>query len=153
MKDFNLKFNRILSAAIDGLMMFILFAAITVYPTIVLVRDLLNDSFLLKDTLWLGFSIFASFMVWILYLFVSSLIFRNATLGMRINKLVFVKSNGGDMNFRVLLFRETAVVVCYVLSLGFSPIFDAISMFCSKNSKNFYDIFSLTKVVSSDDLL
>lgn len=153
MKDFNLRFNRILAAAIDGLVMFILFAAIVVYPTIVLVRDLMNDSFVLKDALWLGFSIFASFCVWILYLFVSALIFRNATLGMRINKLVFAKSNGGEMNFRVLLFRETAVVVCYVLSLGFMPIFDAISLFCSKNAKNFYDIFSLTKVVSSDDLL
>ena len=153
MKDFNLRFNRILAAAIDGLVMFILFAAIVVYPTIVLVRDLMNDSFVLKDALWLGFSIFASFCVWILYLFVSALIFRNATLGMRINKLVFTKSNGGEMNFRVLLFRETAVVVCYVLSLGFMPIFDAISLFCSKNAKNFYDIFSLTKVVSSDDLL
>lgn len=153
MKDFNLRFNRILAAAIDGLVMFILFATIVVYPTIVLVRDLMNDSFVLKDALWLGFSIFASFCVWILYLFVSALIFRNATLGMRINKLVFAKSNGGEMNFRVLLFRETAVVVCYVLSLGFMPIFDAISLFCSKNAKNFYDIFSLTKVVSSDDLL
>ena len=153
MKDFNLRFNRILAAAIDGLVMFILFAAIVVYPTIVLVRDLMNDSFVLKDALWLGFSIFASFCVWILYLFVSALIFRNATFGMRINKLVFAKSNGGEMNFRVLLFRETAVVVCYVLSLGFMPIFDAISLFCSKNAKNFYDIFSLTKVVSSDDLL
>ena len=153
MKDFNLRFNRILAAAIDGLVMFILFAAIVVYPTIVLVRDLMNDSFMLKDALWLGFSVFASFCVWILYLFVSALIFRNATLGMRINKLVFMKSNGGEMNFRVLLFRETAVVVCYVLSLGFMPIFDAISLFCSKNAKNFYDIFSLTKVVSSDDLL
>ena len=153
MKDFNLRFNRILAAAIDGLVMFILFATIVVYPTIVLVRDLMNDSFVLKDALWLGFSIFASFCVWILYLFVSALIFRNATLGMRINKLVFAKSNGGEMNFRVLLFRETAVVVCYVLSLGFMPIFDTISLFCGKNAKNFYDIFSLTKVVSSDDLL
>ena len=153
MKDFNLKFNRILSALIDGLIMFILLAAICSYPVIVLIRHLMEDSFMKEDALWLVFSIFGSFCVWILYLFLSSLIFKNATFGMKINKLVFVKSNGGDMNFRILLFRETAVVVCFVLSLGLAPIFDLISLFCGKNNRTFYDIYSLTKVVSINDIL
>lgn len=152
MKRNDYKFNRILASLIDGFVMFLIIASICTYPTIVLIRDLVNHTFYNSDALWLAFCLVGSFAVWILYLFLSALILKNATLGMRINHLVFVKSNGNNLTARTIILREAAVVFCIVFSLGFSIIFDPISMFCSENDRNFYDILSSTKVVNVNDL-
>lgn len=146
------KFNRILTYLIDGLVMFILMALICVAPSIIFFRDLLNGSFNTNELLWLSFSVFGSFCVWILYLFVTSLIFKGATLGMKISHLSFKKINDSDLTFRNLLYRETVVVLCIVLSLGFSVIFDLMSVICSKNGRTFHDVYSYMKVVSSREL-
>ena len=143
------KFNRILVYLIDGLVMFILMAMICVAPAIIFFRDLINGSFNVGELLWLSFSIFGSFCVWILYLFLTSLIFKGATLGMKINNLVFKRVNDTPLSFRSLLFRETLLVVSIVFSLGFSVIFDVISVICTKNGRTFHDVYSLMKVVSS----
>lgn len=146
------KFNRILTYLIDGLVMFILMAMICVAPAIIFFRDLINGSFNTSELLWLSFSIFGSFCVWILYLFLTSLIFKGATLGMKISHLSFRKINDSDLTFRNLLYRETLVVLCIVLSLGFSVIFDLMSVICSKNGRTFHDVYSFMKVVSSREL-
>ena len=148
----NLRFNRILASLIDGFVMFVIFVSVNIAPTIRLIKDVLEDHYVVADAWWLAFSVFASLCLWILYIFLSSLIFRNATLGMKIMRLAFVKTNGNNLTARCLLFRATSIVLCIVFSLGFSVIFDPISMICSENGKNFYDIFSSTKVVSIYDL-
>ena len=145
------KFNRIMSALIDGFVMLVLLIGITIMPSIAFLKDTMAGHFILSDTLWMLFSFFGAFCVWILYLFVTSLIFSNATLGMKLNKLTFARSNGTNMSFRYLLFRSFTIVVCLVFSLGFSLIVDLISTICSDNGKTFYDIVSLTKVVRLDD--
>ena len=145
-----LKFNRILAALIDGFVMLVLFLAICIMPAITVIRDIISERFIVGDILWLAFSVIGSFFVWILYLFFTGIIFRNATLGMKITKICFVKSNGMLMTFKTILFREIVVVFSIVFSLGFSLIFDPISLICSENCKNFYDIFSSTKVVGVD---
>ncbi len=152
MNGSNYRFNRFMASLIDGLLMFIIFVAINITPMIVLIRDAMSEHYILSDALWLGFSIFASFCVWILYLFIPVMIFKNATVGMRIMHLAFVRTNGNTLNARCILFRQTSIVISIVFSLGFSLIFDPISLICSENGKNFYDIFSSTKVVSSYDL-
>ena len=146
------KFNRILTYLIDGLVMFILLAMICVAPSIIFFRDLMNGSFNTGELLWLSFSVFGSFCVWILYLFLTSIIFKGATLGMKISHLVFRRINDDKVNFRSLLFRETLLVICIVLSLGFSVFFDVISVICSKNGRTFHDVYSFMKVVSTNDI-
>ena len=112
----------------------------------------MGGHYISNDLWWLIFSIFASFCVMILYLFVSCFLFKNATLGMRMNNLIFVRNNGIEMKFSIILLREFIVVITMVLTLGLSLIFDPISLMFNEDGKNFYDILTMTKVVSRDDL-
>ena len=146
-----LKFNRILAAMIDGLVMFIIFVAINVAPTILYIKDIMGGNYISNDLWWLIFSIFASFCVMILYLFVSCFLFKNATLGMRINNLIFVRNNGIEMTFSAILIREFVVILCLVFTLGLSLVFDLFSLSFNQDGKNFYDILTMTKVVNRYD--
>ena len=152
MRSTNFKANRILAALIDGLVMFILLALICVAPTINLVRTVQANNYSSGDIMWLVFSLIGSVLVWVLYLSLTGLIFKNATLGMKIMRLVFVRSNGSELTFINTFIRELISVICIIFSLGFSLILDPISLMCSESGKNFYDIFSSTKVVSLYEL-
>ena len=152
MRSTNFKANRILAALIDGLVMFILLALICVAPTINLVRTVQANNYSNGDIMWFVFSLIGSVLVWVLYLSLTGLIFKNATLGMKIMRLVFVRSNGSELTFINIFIRELISVICIIFSLGFSLILDPISLMCSESGKNFYDIFSSTKVVSLYEL-
>ena len=152
MRSTNFKANRILAALIDGLVMFILLALICVAPTINLVRTVQANNYSNGDIMWLVFSLIGSVLVWVLYLSLTGFIFKNATLGMKIMRLVFVRSNGSELTFINIFIRELISVICIIFSLGFSIILDPISLMCSESGKNFYDIFSSTKVVSLYEL-
>lgn len=152
MSSINFKLNRILASLIDGLVMLIILIAICIAPSINLIRGIQNSNFVTGDILWLVFSLIGSVLIWVLYLSLTSLIFKNATLGMKIMKLVFVRSNGRELTFLDIFIRELTSVVCLVFSLGFSLIMDPISLLVSEHGRNFYDIFSFTKVVSLYDL-
>ena len=152
MQNSYFKLNRILASLIDGFVMFIILSAVCVIPAIRLIQDVVDNSFLASDLLWLLFSIFGAHCIWILYLFLTSVIFKGATLGMRITHLYFVRTNGTKLTYSNILLRETAVVLSLAFSLGFTLIFDPISLMCSENGKNFYDILASTKVVSKDEL-
>ena len=152
MRSSNFKANRILAALIDGLVMFVLLALICVAPTINLVRTVQANNYSNGDIMWLVFSLIGSVLVWVLYLSLTGLIFKNATLGMKIMRLVFVRSNGSELTFINIFIRELISVICIIFSLGFSLILDPISLMCSESGKNFYDIFSSTKVVSLYEL-
>ena len=152
MRSTNFKANRILAALIDGLVMFILLALICAAPTINLVRTVQANNYSNGDIMWLVFSLIGSVLVWVLYLSLTGLIFKNASLGMKIMRLVFVRSNGSELTFINIFIRELISVICIIFSLGFSLILDPISLMCSESGKNFYDIFSSTKVVSLYEL-
>ncbi len=146
------KLNRILASLIDGLVMLIILVAICIAPSINLLKGVQSNNYVTGDVLWLVFSLIGSVLVWILYLSLTGLIFKNATLGMKIMKLAFVRTNGTELSFLDIFTRELTSVVCLVFSCGFSLILDPISLLVSESGKNFYDIFSLTKVVSLYDL-
>ena len=152
MSSTNFKLNRILASLIDGLVMLIILIAICIASSINLIKGIQNSNFVTSDILWLVFSLIGSVLIWVLYLSLTSLIFKNATLGMKIMKLVFVRSNGRELTFLDIFIRELTSVVCIVFSLGFSLIMDPISLLVSEHGRNFYDIFSFTKVVSLYDL-
>ena len=147
------KLNRIYASLIDGLFMLIIFVGICIAPALRFFMQLADDKFIVSDLLWLLFSIFGSFCVWILYLFLSSVLFKKATLGMRIAKLSFAKSGDGELTYRGILFRELTVVVTLVFSLGFAAIFNPISIIFNEKGKSFYDICSRIKVVNSDEIM
>lgn len=151
MSSVEFKFNRIMASLIDGFVMLVLFIGITIMPLIAFLKDTISGHFILSDLLWMLFSFFGAFCVWVLYLFLSSLVFSHSTLGMKLNKLTFARSNGSSLSFRHILFRSIAVVICIVFSLGFTLIVDLISTICSDNGKTFHDIVTSTKVVKADD--
>ena len=148
----NLKLNRILASLIDGLVMFILLVAICIAPSISLIKAVQAGNDYHADLMWLIFSLVGTVLVWILYLSLTGLIFKNATLGMRIMRLSFVRTNGGELTFLNIFFRELVTIVCLIFSFGFTLILDPISLLCSETGKNYYDIFSSTKVVLSYEL-
>ena len=146
-----LKFNRILAALIDGLVMFLIFAVINTAPAIIYIQDAMEHNFVNNDLWWLAFSIFASFCVMVIYLFLTSFLFKNATLGMKMNNLIFTRNSGLEMTFSSILLREFLVVLGIVLSLGLSLIFDPLSLLFNEDGKNIYDILTMTKVVNKND--
>ena len=152
MSSANFKVNRILASLIDGLVMFIILVAICIAPSINLVKGIQANNYVSGDILWLVFSFIGSVLVWILYLSLTGLIFRNATLGMKIMRLAFVRTNGAELTFLNVFTRELTQVVCLLFSFGFTLIVDPIAISCSEKGKSFYDIFSFTKVVSLYEL-
>lgn len=148
----NLKLSRILASLIDGLVMFILLVAICIAPSTSLIKAIEAGNDYQADLMWLIFSLIGSVLVWILYLSLTGLIFKNATLGMRIMRLSFVKTNGTELTFLNVFYRELVTIICLICSFGLTLIFDPISLLCSEQGKNYYDIFSSTKVVSSYEL-
>ena len=152
MSSTNFKLNRILASLIDGLVMLIIFVAICITPSINLIKAVQANNYVTGDILWLVFSFIDSVLIWILYLSLTGFIFKNATLGMKIMKLAFARSDSRELTFLDIFTREVTFVVCLVLSLGLSLILDPISLLVSEHGKNFYDIFSFTKVVSLYDL-
>ncbi len=152
MSSTTFKLNRILASLIDGLVMLILLVAICIAPSINLIKAIQNDNLVNSDIIWLVFSFVGSVLVWVLYLSLTGLIFNKATLGMKIMKLSFVKTNGTEITFLNIFSREVVSIICLIFSLGFSLIIDPISLLCSKSGRNFYDIFSSLKVVSLYDV-
>ncbi len=146
------KLNRILAALIDGLMMLILLVAICIAPSINLIKVMQNGNYAIGDILWLVFSFIGSVLVWVLYLSLTSLLFKNATLGMKIMRLAFVRTNSTELTFINLFIRSFIYVICLILSLGLTLVFDPISLMLNEKGKNFYDILTSTKVVSLYDI-
>ena len=70
---------------------------------------------------------------------------------MKLTHLTFESNRDEDVKFSSILFRETTVVMCFVLSLGLSVFSDSIAVICNKEGKSIYDVFSSIKVVSTDD--
>ena len=93
MSSTNFKLNRILASLIDGLVMLIIFVAICITPSINLIKAVQANNYVTGDILWLVFSFIDSVLIWILYLSLTGFIFKNATLGMKIMKLAFARSD------------------------------------------------------------
>ena len=144
------KANRFLAALVDGFFMFLITVAFCLAPAISFFREIIDGKFIPGDMIWLILSLFGSFCLWILYLALPSLIFKNATLGMKLNHLVFVSKKYGELRLSHLLFREAIVVVCLVFSLSLSIYSEIFSLVCSEDGKGFFDVFSSIKVVSEN---
>ncbi len=145
------KANRFLATLIDGFVMFLILVGVCFAPGLTFFREISEGKYITSSIFWFAFSIFGSFCIWILYLSLSALIFRRSTLGMKIVHLKFASSKDEDVKFYSILFRETTVVICFVLSLGLSVFSDSIAVINNKEGRSIYDVFSSVKVVSDND--
>ena len=150
MSERNLKLNRLLASLIDGFFMFVITAVVCIAPLIVFLKECFDGKFITSDFLWLLFSIIGSFAIWILYLFIPLLIFKNATIGMKFTHLIFISSKETQSKFTSFLFREFMVVTCIVFSFGLSLVADLIAITMTEKGRTFYDVASSLKVVSVD---
>ena len=145
------KANRFLATLIDGFVMFLILVGVCFAPGLTFFREISEGKYITSSIFLFAFSMFGSFCIWILYLSLSALIFRRSTLGMKIVHLKFVSNKDEDVRFYSILFRETTVVICFVLSLGLSIFSDSIAVINNKEGKSIYDVFSSVKVVSDND--
>ena len=145
------KANRFLATLIDGFVMFLILVGVCFAPSLSFFREINEGKYIASSIFWFAFSIFGSFLVWILYLSLSALIFRKSTLGMKVTHLKFVSKRGEDVKFYSILFRESIVVVCFVLSCGLSIFSDSISIVNSKDGESIYDVYTSIKVADEND--
>ena len=145
------KANRFLAALIDAFFMFLILIFVCFAPGLTFFSEILEGKHIASSIFWFVFSIFGSFAIWILYLFLPSLFGSKATLGMKIARLSFVSLKDETVSISSVLFRETAVVICLVFSFGLSILSDSISIACNKEGKSFYDILFSIKVALNND--
>ena len=148
----NLKINRILAALVDGLIMFIIFWAVFIFPLIDFLKAIKTDTYTPNHLFPLiGFFI-TGLILDILYLFISSLILKGSTLGMKMFNITYVKYDGTSPKGHDLFFHGVAVVISLTLSFGLSAFVDLCSLLSNKMGKSFHDIFFAMKMVSVYDL-
>ena len=142
------KLNRIIAALVDGLVVFLAFAAFFTYPFIEFLLEI-NGSGVTEPTIvLLSLCAVVGLGAGIFYLFITSLIFKGATLGMKIVHLTFSRNDGTTPRIIALFARAALTMLTVVLSLGVSIIVDLVCLLLNEQGKNFHDIFSNVKVVS-----
>ncbi len=151
-ENLNFKLNRILSALIDGLFIFIIIVAVSIFPLVELIIEINKDSLSVGSVNLLIISIIVGFLLGIVYLFVTFVIFKNATLGMKITHLAFVKYDGNNPTKLALLGRFAISTLCFVLSCGICLLANLIAVLNNEFGRNFYDVFSGLKMVNQYDL-
>ena len=141
------KANRIIAALIDGLLIFLLFATFFTYPFVELLLEI-NDGGVSDNTkVLLVLTAIAGMGADIFYLFITSVIFKGATLGMKILHLTFSKNDGTTPKKVFFFIRATVIVLSIVFSFGLSIIVDLVCLLLNEQGKNFHDIYSNMKVV------
>lgn len=147
-----LKVYRILAAMIDGLFMFIIFWAIFIFPLIDTINSVSNGTFSFQTTFFLTSFFILGAMLDVFYLFITSIAFKGATLGMKMNGLSFVKYDGTIPSSLTLFINALSIVIIVVFSFGLSVIVDLLSLINNKMARSFHDIFLGMKMVNTYDL-
>lgn len=147
-----LKVYRILAAMIDGLFMFIIFWAIFIFPLIDTINSVSKGTFSFQTTFFLIVFFILGAMLDVFYLFITSIAFKGATLGMKMNGLTFVKYDGNIPSSPTLFINALSLVIIVVFSFGLSVIVDLLSLINNKMARSFHDIFLGMKMVNTYDL-
>lgn len=147
-----LKVYRILAAMIDGLFMFIIFWAIFIFPLIDTINSVSKGTFSFQTTFFLIAFFILGAMLDVFYLFITSIAFKGATLGMKMNGLTFVKYDGNIPSSPTLFINALSIVIIVIFSFGLSVIVDLLSLINNKMARSFHDIFLGMKMVNTYDL-
>ena len=148
----NLKLNRILAALIDGLIILLITWGSMAYPFVELIKGISNNAVTVGSINFLIITFFVGMLFSILYLFISSLIFKNATLGMKICHIAFTNYDGKNPSKTALFYRSSMIIFCFILSLGLVVVSNFVTVLHNEFGRNFHDVFLKMKVVSSYDL-
>lgn len=148
----NFKLNRILAALIDGLIILVISAGVSVYPFIEMINHFKQGSLNPSVISVFIFTVVAGLLLGIVYLFITFVIFKNASLGMRITHLAFVTYDGKKPSKATLLNRSALVIITFLLSFGVVVLANFVSVLCNDYGRNFYDIFAKIKMVNVYDL-
>ena len=147
-----LKANKILAALIDGLIMFILFWAIFIFPMIAFIEDYMKHT-LTGNSCLLFFGAYGVGMVMdAIYLFLTALIFKNATFGMRMAGIIFIQNDGENPSKPRLFLRSFMFVLTEVFTLGLILLTDFITVLISDSGRSFHDAYAGLKVENAYDL-
>ena len=144
------KLNRIIAALVDGLIIFLAFASFFTYPLIEFLLEANSNGITESTIVMLILSFVAGLGADIFYLFVTCLIFKGATLGMKMVHLTFSKNDGTTPKLISLFNRAVTIMISIVLSLGLTIIADVVCLLLNEQGKNFHDIYSNMKVVSTE---
>ena len=147
-----LKVYRILAAMIDGLFTFIIFWAIFIFPLIDTINSVSNGTFSFQTTFFLIVFFILGAMLDVFYLFITSIAFKGATLGMKMNGLTFVKYDGNIPSSPTLFINALSLGIIVIFSFGLSVIVDLLSLINNKMARSFHDIFLGMKMVNTYDL-
>ena len=142
------KLNRIIAALVDGLVVFLAFAMFFTYPFIELLLEI-NGGGATKETIvLLSLCSIAALGADIFYLFITSIIFKGATLGMKLVHLTFSRNDGTTPRVVTLFNRAAITMLSIIFSLGLTIIADLFCLLLNEQGKNFHDIYSNMKVVT-----
>ena len=147
-----LKANKILAALIDGLIMFILFWAIFIFPMINFIEDFIRHSLSLQSYLLFFGAYAVGMLMTAIYLFMMMLIFKNATLGMRIAGIMFIQNDGEIPAKHRLFLRSFIFALAEVFTLGIVLLTDFITILLSDSGRDFHDAYSGLKVENVYDI-
>lgn len=147
-----LKINRILAALSDGLIMFVIFWAIFIFPLIDLLNALKAGTNNSNHILILTGALLGGMLFDILYLFISSVALKGSSLGMKLFGITYVKYDGTTPKAYELFFHSLALVIALISTLGIFAFVDLLSLLFNKMGKSFHDIFFSMKMVNIYDL-
>ncbi|MCR5505696.1 MAG: RDD family protein [Bacilli bacterium] len=141
-----LKANKILAALIDGLIMFILFWAIFLFPMIAFIDNFKTGTLTVNSYLLFFGAYAVGMLLTAIYLFMMTLIFKNATFGMKVAGIAFIQNDGNIPAKSRLFSRSFIFVLSEIFTLGLVLITDLLTIILSETGRDFHDAYSGLKV-------
>ena len=151
-ENINFKLNRILAALVDSLIIFIIISLTSVFSLAEFIIEVNKDAITIETTIFLVLSVIAGFLLAIVYLFVTFVIFKNATLGMKMMHLTYIKYDGTIPSKLTFLGHSSLAVLSFIFSLGLTTLANLVAVLNNENGRNFHDVCSGLKMVNQYDL-
>lgn len=143
MKDgFVLKLFRMLAAIFDSAFVYLIFFLCLLFPILNMQKEYdANGVIGVNNIIILLCFILLAALITFAYFFLFTLMFGQATLGMKMFFLKFETENNTRLRRRDILKRFVLLIALCILTLGLSLISDIISIVLSKDSQTFLDKF------------
>lgn len=151
-ENMNFKLNRILATLVDALAIFIIISLTSIFSLVEFIIEANKNAVTVETRVFLILSITAGFLLAVVYLFVTFVVFKNATLGMKLMRLTYIKYDGTIPSKLTFLGHSALAVMSFVLSLGLTAMANLVAVLNNENGRNFHDICSGLKMVNQYDL-
>lgn len=142
------KLNRILSNCIDALVIFVLFWACFIFPFLNFIGDLVAGIFNTSYLIGMIITGTAGISLGVLYLFISPILLKNSTCGLKINGLKFENVDKSPISKSKLLLRSFFSVISIIFTAGLAIFAEILTICISESGREFFDYFTGIRVVS-----